>query len=131
MTSPGPQDVINDSQGIDGNGAPLMYRFVKGRQPRNIGDITLDPTRQAWFSLKAGTNFVGTFDTGDHGTLAAEQVTGVHTYSDGMKRDHGDAVIEIMEFVIEWRKANNLPTSSAPAAIVAKATVAPVAAPAA
>jgi len=28
------------------------------------------------------------------------------------RRRHGDVLIELMEFAIQWRKANNLPTSA-------------------
>jgi hypothetical protein len=110
--SPTPQGVINQQAGVEANGDPDMYRLVKGRQPRNIGDIVNDPTRQAWFSTHNGKQYVGTFDAYEAGVLAAEQLTGVHTYSDGIKRDHGDVIIELMEFAIQWRKANNLPTTA-------------------
>lgn len=120
-TSPTPQGVLNQNAGVEANGDPDMYRLVKGRQSRNIGDIVNDPTRQAWNSTHNGKNYVGTFDAFEAVTLTAEQCTGVHAYSDGITRDMGDVLIELMEFAIEWRKANGVDTTSKPAAPVATA----------
>jgi hypothetical protein len=33
-------------------------------------------------------------------------------FSDGIERDSGDVLMELMEFAIEWREANDLPTSA-------------------
>ena len=33
-------------------------------------------------------------------------------FSDGITRDSGDVLIELMEFAIQWRKANGLPTTA-------------------
>ena len=33
-------------------------------------------------------------------------------YGDGITRDSGDVLIELMEFAIQWRKANGLPTTA-------------------
>ena len=45
-------------------------------------------------------------------TQTAEQIAWVHTFSDGITRDSGDVLIELMEFAIQWRKANGLPTTA-------------------
>jgi hypothetical protein len=45
-----------------------------------------------------------------------EQIAWTHTFSDGIERDAGDVLMELMEFAIQWRQANNLPTSAFTAA---------------
>lgn len=112
-TSPTPQGVINQQAGVEANGDPDMYRLSKLRQNREIGDIVNDPTRQAWFSTHNGKTYVGSFDAFEQIVGASEQLSWVHTFSDGIKRDSGDVLIELMEFAIQWRKANSLATTAA------------------
>jgi hypothetical protein len=33
-------------------------------------------------------------------------------FSDGLERDAGDVLMELMEFAIQWRQANGLPASA-------------------
>lgn len=42
----------------------------------------------------------------------AEQIAWTHEFSDGIVDDSGDALLEFMEFAIQWRTANGLPTSA-------------------
>jgi fido (protein-threonine AMPylation protein) len=107
-----PQDIQNDISGVSGNGNPEPWRLVAVRHPRKIGDIVNDPTRQAWNSTHNGVNYAGTFDAYEQQVGIAEQIAFVHPFSDGQTRDVGDVLIELMEFAIQWRKANNLPTSA-------------------
>lgn len=107
-----PQDVINATSGVDANGNPLPWRLVHVRHPRNIGDIVDDPTRGAWNSKHNGVAYPGTFDADEQQVGAVEQLAWVHDFSDGIIRDPGDILIELMEFAIQWRKANNLPTTA-------------------
>ena len=44
--------------------------------------------------------------------LSNEQIAWRHTFSDGVERDSGDVLLELMEFAIQWRAANDLPTSA-------------------
>lgn len=109
---PTPDDVFANDQGVQVNGDPLMWRLVKARHNRNIGDVINDPTRGEWNTTHNGKAYVGTFDSGDHTTVTAEQLAWTHVFSDGIKRDSGDVLIELMEFAIQWRKANSLPTTA-------------------
>lgn len=104
-------DLQSDISGIEG-GAPQSWRQVLARHIRNIGDIVGDPKRGPWNSTHNGTVYAGTFDAFEQIVTVAEQVSWVHTFSDGMTRDTGDVLIELMEFAIQWRKANNLPTTA-------------------
>jgi hypothetical protein len=45
-----------------------------------------------------------------------EQIACTHVFSDGLERDSGDVLMELMEFAIQWRQANHLPTSAFPSA---------------
>ncbi|MGA7051530.1 MAG: hypothetical protein WBZ37_09670 [Mycobacterium sp.] len=108
-----PNSIQADVSGTDpANGAPQGWRRVLARHNRNIGDIVSDPNRQAWNSTHNGITFQGTYDAFEQGVTTAEQIAWVHTFSDGVVRDSGDVLIELMEFAIQWRKANNLPTSA-------------------
>lgn len=109
-----------DVSGVQPDGTPEPWRLVAARHPRNIGDIVNDPTRGAWNSTHNGQSYPGTFDAFEQQVATAEQLSWTHKFSDGIVRDSGDVLIELMEFAIEWRKANNLPTTAAPAKAVRK-----------
>ncbi|OBG29458.1 hypothetical protein A5672_02830 [Mycobacterium alsense] len=94
------------------SGTPQGWRRVLARHNRNIGDIVDDPARGPWNSTHNGINYQGTYDAFEQEVTTAEQIAWVHTFSDGIVRDSGDVLIELMEFAIQWRKANNLPTSA-------------------
>ena len=91
---------------------PSRGASVLARHPRNIGDIVDDPDRGPWNSIHNGQPVQGTFDAFEQQVTAAEQLAWVHTFSDGITRDSGDVLIELMEFAIQWRKANGLPTTA-------------------
>ncbi|MDH6245189.1 hypothetical protein [Mycobacterium sp. OTB74] len=101
-----------DISGVTANGVPEPWRLVLARHPRNIGDIVNDPNRGAWNSTHNGQTYQGTYDAFEQQVTTAEQLAWVHKFSDGITRDSGDVLIELMEFAIQWRKANNLPTSA-------------------
>lgn len=98
--------------GVEINGAPETWRRVLARHPRDIGDIVDDPARGPWNSIHNGQPVQGTFDAFEQQVTAAEQLAWVHTFSDGITRDSGDVLIELMEFAIQWRQANGLPTTA-------------------
>jgi hypothetical protein len=107
-----PESLQADISGVAINGAPEAWRQVLARHPRNIGDIVDDPTRGPWHSTHNGQPYQGTYDAFEQQVTAAEQIAWVHTFSDGITRDSGDVLIELMEFAIQWRKANGLPTTA-------------------
>lgn len=103
-----------DVSGVDAvNGTPQSWRKVLARHERNIGDIVNDPERGPWNSEHNGQHYDGTYDAFEQQVTTAEQLAWVHKFSDGITRDPGDVLIELMEFVIQWRTANKLPTSAA------------------
>jgi hypothetical protein len=101
-----------DISGVAVSGAPEPWRQVLARHPRNIGDIVDDPNRGPWNSTHNGQQYPGTYDSFEQQVTVAEQVAWVHKFSDGITRDSGDVLIELMEFAIQWRTANKLPTSA-------------------
>lgn len=119
--SPTPQGVINQQAGVEANGDPDMYRLSKLRHNREIGDIVNDPTRGVWNSTHNGKTYVGSFDAFEQVVGASEQLSWTHVFSDGIKRDSGDVLIELMEFAIQWRAANGHPSTAKGAVPVAAA----------
>lgn len=106
------ESLQTDISGVTANGMPEPWRAVLARHPRNIGDIVDDPNRGPWNSVHNGQTYQGTFDAFEQQVTTAEQIAWVHTFSDGITRDSGDVLIELMEFAIQWRKANGLPTTA-------------------
>lgn len=105
--------IQSDVSGVTpGTDQPEVWRKVFARHPRNIGDIVSDASRGPWKSHHAGNTYSGTFDAFEQVAVTAEQIAFRHTFSDGIERDPGDIFIELMEFAIQWRKANGLPTSA-------------------
>jgi hypothetical protein len=86
--------------------ASLSAAFPQHRRHRRR------PEPGAWNSTHNGQSYQGTYDAFEQQVTTAEQIAWVHTFSDGIVRDSGDVLIELMEFAIQWRKANNLPTSA-------------------
>lgn len=105
-------DLQSGIAGVTANGQPEPWRVVFARHLRNIGDIVNDPNRGAWNSQHNGHSYQGTFDAFEQMVTVAEQISWTHKFSDGIVRDSGDVLIELMEFAIQWRKANSLPTSA-------------------
>jgi hypothetical protein len=101
-----------DVSGVKVDGTPMPWRNVLARHPRNIGDIVNDPARGPWNSTHNGQSYQGTYDAFEQQVTVAEQIAWTHVLSDGIERDSGDVLIELMEFAIQWRKANGLPTSA-------------------
>lgn len=94
-------------------GWPQPWRFVFSRHLRNIGDIVNDPNRGPWNRRQPdGKDHPGHTDMAEQMVTTAEQLAWTHKFSDGVERDPGDILIELMEFAIEWRKANGLPTTA-------------------
>lgn len=113
-----PESVEANERGLFGPGNshagwPMPWRFVFSRFRRNIGDIVNDPTRGPWKRQQPdGSIHDGHTDMGEHLVTIGEQIAWTHAFSDGVVRDCGDVLIELMEFAIQWRKANNLPTTA-------------------
>jgi hypothetical protein len=107
-----PASLQADISGVAVNGAPEPWRVVFARHPRNIGDIVDDPNRGPWNSTHNGQMYQGTYDAFEQQVTTAEQIAWVHKFSDGITRDTGDVLIELMEFAIQWRTAQGLPTSA-------------------
>jgi hypothetical protein len=101
-----------DISGVAVSGVPQWWRRVLARHNRDIGDIVDDPDRGPWNSIHNGQPYQGTYDAFEQQVTVAEQLAWVHTFSDGITRDSGDVLIELMEFAIQWRQANGLPTSA-------------------
>lgn len=59
-----------------------------------------------------GSTHDGHTDAYEQMVTTAEQIAWTHEFSDGIVRDSGDALLEFIEFAIQWRTANGLPTSA-------------------
>lgn len=107
------QELQNDRAGVAGNGWPLAWRFVYSRARRAFNEIVNDPNRGPWNRRQPdGSTHAGHTDAYEQIVTTAEQIAWTHEFSDGIERDHGDVLLELMEFAIQWRKANGLPTSA-------------------
>ena len=111
---PQPTGVVgNASAGVDTAGWPLPWRFAFSRSPRDFNQIVNDPDRQPWRRRQPdGTEVPGHTDAYEQIVTIDEQVAWTHTFSDGITRDTGDVLLELMEFAIAWRRANNLSPSA-------------------
>lgn len=105
------QDLINQTAGTNRDGTPELWRKVHARHDRAFGAITGDPTRGPWNSTHNGVAYDGTFDADEQMVTVAEQIAWTHKFSDGITRDHGDVLLELMEYVIAQRTAQKQPTS--------------------
>jgi predicted chitinase len=100
--------VGNASAGVDTAGWPLPWRFAFSRSPRDFNQIVDDPDRQPWRRRQPdGTEVPGHTDAFEQIVTIDEQIAWTHTFSDGITRDTGDVLLELMEFAIAWRRANN------------------------
>ena len=91
-----------DISGVDpANGNPKPWRRLLARYPRNIGDVTSDPTRQQWASRHNNVAFAGTFDAHEQIVTIGEQIAWVHKFSNGKTYDPGDILIALGEFLIK------------------------------
>ncbi|WP_285029781.1 hypothetical protein [Mycolicibacterium sp. lyk4-40-TYG-92] len=78
----------------------------------DISGVTANGMPEPWRAVHNGQTYQGTFDAFEQQVTVAEQIAWVRTFSDGITRDSGDVLIELMEFAIQWRKANGLPTTA-------------------
>lgn len=99
-----------------GNGAPEMWRASALRHPNGPDAIIGDPTKQAWNSTHQGVAYGASFDAFEQMTATADQIPWTWRFSDGIWRDHRFVMHELMEFAIQWRAANHLPSTAFPAA---------------
>ena len=107
------RDIQNTEAGVDANGWPCAWRFAYSRHPRDFNQIVNDPRRGPRLRTQPdGTKHDGHTDAYEQIVPINEQIAWTHVFSDGIKRDSGDVLLELMELAIEWRKANNLPTSA-------------------
>ena len=99
--------------GTDNNGQPYPWRFAFSRHRREFGDIVNDPNRGPWNRTNPDGQVVpGHTDAYEQIVPTNEQVAWTHEFSDGIVRDAGDVLMELMEFVIAYRTANDEPTSA-------------------
>ena len=111
------QDIKNVTAGVDTNGSPLAWRWAYSREPRDFNQVVKDPARGPWTrKMPDGSVHPGHTDAYEQIVPINEQIAWTHTFSDGIERDSGDVLMELMEFAIQWRQANNLPTSAFTAA---------------
>ncbi|MCX2931187.1 GH25 family lysozyme [Mycobacterium sp. CVI_P3] len=117
ISIPNAPEIKDPAAGVDANGWPLPWRFAYSRHPRDFNQIVNDPERGPWNRRQPdGTQHDGHTDAFEQIVPINEQIAWTHVFSDGIKRDSGDVLLELMEFAIAWRKANNLPTSAFPPA---------------
>jgi hypothetical protein len=109
MTSP--NSLQADTSGVDvTTGSPEPWRLVLDRYPRTFNQYVNDPDTQEWNSEHNGVAYQGHYDAYEQQVPDSQDSNWKATFSDGITRDRGDILMELMEFAIEWRKANNLPT---------------------
>lgn len=112
MTSP--DSIQADISGVAANGDAQMWRAAALRHPNGPDAIVGDPTKQGWNSTHNGVEYGASFDAFEQVVATADQIPWTWKFSDGIVRDHRFVMHELMEFIIEWRKANGLPTSAFP-----------------
>ncbi|NOR03720.1 hypothetical protein HGK72_27090 [Mycolicibacterium fortuitum] len=102
-------------------GWPQPWRFVFSRFPRPFNAIVKDPARGQWWRKQPdGTDQPGHTDSDEQTVAIGEQIAWRNEFSDGIVRDHGDVMIELMEDLIARRKAAGQSTSPATDALKAK-----------
>jgi len=125
------QALRNIAGGIADNGSPLSWRVAFSRHQRDFQQIVNDPSRGPWNrTLSDGQVHPGHTDAYEQIVPINEQVSWRHVFSDGIERDMGDVLLELMEFAIQWRTENHLSTSAFAEAAAARNGVAPVIIPA-
>ncbi|WP_395308322.1 C39 family peptidase [Mycobacterium sp. AMU20-3851] len=107
------QEIRNATTGTAANGWPFEWRFAYSRHPRAFNQIVDDPERGPWNRRQPdGTEHAGHTDAFEQIVPINEQIAWRHVFSDGVERDSGDVLLELMEFAIQWRSANGLPPSA-------------------
>lgn len=102
--------------GVNVNGQPEMWRASALRHANGPDAIIGDPTKQAWNSEHNGVEYGASFDAFEQIVAIADQIAWVWKFSDGIVRDPRFVLHELMEFIIQWRTANKLPTTAFPEA---------------
>jgi predicted chitinase len=111
------QEIENATAGVDVNGSPLDWRWAFSREPRDFNQVVKDPSRGPWTRrMPDGTVRSGHTDAYEQIVPINEQIAWTHVFSDGIERDSGDVLLELMEFAIQWRESNDLPSSAFTAA---------------
>jgi hypothetical protein len=111
------QEIKNATAGVDTNGSPLAWRWAYSRDRRDFNQVVKDPGRGPWTRKMAdGSVHSGHTDAYEQIVPINEQIAWTHVFSDGLERDSGDVLLELMEFAIQWRQANDLPASAFTAA---------------
>jgi hypothetical protein len=88
------QDVSNDIQGIEPNGQPRAWAWVRGRARKVVGDVVKKPP----FTRTLGsTQVAATTSQLDHSILAAEQLAWRYIDQFGVVWDLGDFMIVLIE----------------------------------
>jgi hypothetical protein len=99
--------------GVEEDGTPQPWRFAFSRHPRNFNEVVKDPNRGPWTRKNPdGAVVPGHTDAYEQIVPINEQIAWVHRFSDGITRDSGDVLMELMEFVLEWRTVNKRPLSA-------------------
>ncbi|OIN79782.1 hypothetical protein [Mycobacterium malmoense] len=111
-----------DVSGVDTNGDPVrggngsLYRIICSRFDQGPDAIVGNPDKQEWSSVHNGVEYAGHFDAFEQIVPIGDQISWKHEFSDGIVRDPRFILHELMEFAIQWRKANGLPTTAYPGA---------------
>ena len=107
------QDIQNAAAGVDAHGWPLKWRYAYSRYPRAFNQIVNDSNRGPWHHTQPdGVEQAGHTDAYEQIVPINEQLAWTHEFSDGIKRDSGDVLLELMELAIQWRRASSAPTSA-------------------
>ncbi|MBN3455087.1 C39 family peptidase [Mycobacterium sp. DSM 3803] len=113
LTMPEAQEIKDATAGVAANGWPFDWRWAYSRHPRDFNQIVDDPSRGPWSRVMPdGSQHAGHTDAYEQIVPINEQIAWTHVFSDGIERDSGDVLLELMEFAIQWRQANDLPTSA-------------------
>lgn len=83
------------------DGDPLGWRLLPARFERTLGQYVNNPATQEWRSQHNGVWYDGTADGWEQIKAIGEQIAWKHTFSDGVKRDPGDILIGLGEFLVE------------------------------
>ena len=101
-------------------GWPQPWRFVYSRFARPFNSIVKDPARGPWGRVQPDKTWQnGHTDSDEQTVTIGEQIAWRNEFSDGIDRDHGDVMIELMEDLIARRKAAGQSTSPATDALKA------------
>lgn len=107
------EEIRNATTGTAANGWPFAWRYAYSRHPRDFNEIVNDADRGPWMRRQPdGTDHAGHTDAFEQIVPINEQIAWRHTFSDGIERDSGDVLLELMEFAIQWRASNDLSTSA-------------------